>query len=275
MKMPEVSDDRVGYGLESNRIVIGWPMPNLIDVANRAEDQRSLRRAIEEQTGLDTDKAKQPAGNLWRFLREMQPTDLVLVPRAKDGVYLARVIGGPSIDERIADWAGAFRCVDWLNGKRPFDRGHLRPEVKGATENQHTCLNAKHLLPQIKDMAAGRMSAAREIVGPLHQCSINTILYGPPGTGKTYITARRCVEICDKLTDAEADEEKIRERYRQLVKEKRVEFVTFHESYGYEEFVEGLRPAPNKDGQAGFRLKPKAGVLKRIARRARKNPEHA
>ena len=114
-----------------------------------------------------------------------------------------------------------------------------------------------------------RASARRQPAIPL-----NTIFYGPPGTGKTYLTARRCVNICGKLTDA-IDETEVHRRYQQLVTEGRVEFVTFHESYGYEEFVEGLRPAPNKDGHAGFRLKPKAGVLKRIAKRARKDGENA
>ena len=66
---------------------------------------------------------------------------------------------------------------------------------------------------------------------------LNTILYGPPGTGKTYLAARRCVEICDG--EAPKDDDKTRDRYQQLVADKRVEFITFHESYGYEEFVEG------------------------------------
>ncbi len=97
--------------------------------------------------------------------------------------------------------------------------------------------------------------------------SLNTILYGPPGTGKTWATARRCVEICDgsgQRTDADA-----RLRYDALVEEERVAFVTFHESYGYEEFVEGLRP--ETDGGMGFRLEPVPGALKRIATRARAN----
>ena len=103
--------------------------------------------------------------------------------------------------------------------------------------------------------------------------SLNTILYGPPGTGKTFHTSEYCVEICDGQSDR--SEEEIRNRYRQLIKEKRVEFVTFHQSYGYEEFVEGLRPKPGRAGSAGFRLVPTTGVLKRIAKRARKNSEES
>ena len=99
---------------------------------------------------------------------------------------------------------------------------------------------------------------------------LNTILYGPPGTGKTYQTARHCVETCDGTTGLPDD--KIRDRYRKLVNCERIEFITFHQSYGYEEFVEGLRPAPSEDGQGGLRLEATPGVLKRIADRARKHP---
>ena len=100
---------------------------------------------------------------------------------------------------------------------------------------------------------------------------LNTILYGPPGTGKTYQTARHCVETCVGTTGLQDDE--IRDRYRELVNCERIEFITFHQSYGYEEFVEGLRPSPSEDGQGGLRLEATPGVLKRIADRARKHQE--
>ena len=106
--------------------------------------------------------------------------------------------------------------------------------------------------------------------------TLNTILYGPPGTGKTYATFRRCVEICDGKEDCpdENENDEIRVRYKKLVEEGRIEFVTFHQSYGYEEFVEGLRPDTGPAGKgektgSGFRLTPTPGMLKRIAERAR------
>ena len=99
---------------------------------------------------------------------------------------------------------------------------------------------------------------------PSEALALNTILHGPPGTGKTYATARRCVEVCDGKA-----EEDVREQYDALVEEGRVAFVTFHQSYGYEEFVEGLRPETGEG--AGFRLVAKDGVLKRIAERARES----
>ena len=53
----------------------------------------------------------------------------------------------------------------------------------------------------------------------------------------------------------------------------RVDFVTFHQSYGYEEFVEGLRPKTEGVGSTGFSLDSTDGVLKRISKRARENSE--
>ncbi len=99
---------------------------------------------------------------------------------------------------------------------------------------------------------------------------LNVILYGPPGTGKTYATRRRCVDICDN--PVKRSDEAVPARYKELRKKGRIEFVTFHQSYGYEEFVEGLRPVPNEGG-AGFSLEPEDGVLKCIAKRARECEE--
>ena len=92
---------------------------------------------------------------------------------------------------------------------------------------------------------------------------LNTILYGPPGTGKTYRTISRSVEICDGSAPRG---EELRARYDALVEEGRIGFVTFHQSYGYEEFVEGIRPAV-VDGQVAYRVED--GILKRLAESAR------
>lgn len=110
----------------------------------------------------------------------------------------------------------------------------------------------------------------------------NLILYGPPGTGKTYHTAFEAVRLClgDRAIDAlRKDRKAVMEAYRALVANGRVEFVTFHQSMSYEEFVEGLRPetgssegAELSEGAAqsgGFSLKVKDGLFKRISERAR------
>lgn len=78
----------------------------------------------------------------------------------------------------------------------------------------------------------------------------NMILYGPPGTGKTYITATYAVLICgwytlDTLKNM--NHSKIMEIYHELEQEGRIGFTTFHQSYGYEDFIEGIRPVLDKE----------------------------
>lgn len=74
----------------------------------------------------------------------------------------------------------------------------------------------------------------------------NMILYGPPGTGKTYNSVIYAVAICDNLLLEEVKKmpyESVIKRYNELKeKENRIAFITFHQSYGYEEFIEGIKP---------------------------------
>lgn len=104
----------------------------------------------------------------------------------------------------------------------------------------------------------------------------NTILYGPPGTGKTYNTVNYAVTICDRLSEDEFKEkypdgnrEELKQRFDELKAEGRIEFVTFHQSYGYEDFVEGIRPVLNKDSKdVSYELHE--GIFKKICESASK-----
>ncbi|MEN3972313.1 AAA family ATPase [Sphingomicrobium sp. XHP0235] len=106
----------------------------------------------------------------------------------------------------------------------------------------------------------------------------NLILYGPPGTGKTYRTAKEAVALCDG--SAPDDRSELKARYDTLVEAGQIGFVTFHQSYAYEDFVEGLRPETGSDegeeeaSSAGFRLEARHGIFREIcaiAQDARRN----
>ena len=97
---------------------------------------------------------------------------------------------------------------------------------------------------------------------------LNTILYGAPGTGKTYATAEYAVAIIENRDIKDEDREELMKKYREFQKEGKITFTTFHQSYGYEDFIQGLRPE-NRDGVMEF--KPVDGVFKRIADKALKD----
>lgn len=117
---------------------------------------------------------------------------------------------------------------------------------------------------------------------------LNQILYGPPGTGKTYHTINKALEIIsqkDQSIDEEQREKiskilenlksvsptpenrkKAKEIFDKFKNEGQIEFITFHQSYSYEEFVEGIKPIPNDNGNVSYKVTQ--GIFKKICETA-------
>ncbi|WP_421910444.1 AAA family ATPase [Marinobacter sp.] len=102
---------------------------------------------------------------------------------------------------------------------------------------------------------------------------LNQILYGPPGTGKTYRTTDLAVQIADpewhleNKTRTRLEEQRValKARFDDLVREQRVMFTTFHQSFAYEDFIEGIR-ADSAEGELNYIVEP--GVFKRLCKNA-------
>ncbi|MEA2018004.1 MAG: AAA family ATPase, partial [Campylobacterota bacterium] len=118
---------------------------------------------------------------------------------------------------------------------------------------------------------------------------LNQILYGPPGTGKTYNTINKALEIIfdkedkEQVFEIETKDKKYDITYSRAVKDdnrqalkaifelykKQIEFVTFHQSYGYEEFIEGIKAKTNESTkQVEYTVEP--GIFKKLCKHAEK-----
>ena len=119
------------------------------------------------------------------------------------------------------------------------------------------------------DSAAANTLAPATTTRPMTE-PLNQILFGPPGTGKTYATIDAALKILDPVFWAEnsADRKALKARFDALTKDQRVRFVTFHQSFSYEDFVEGLRATTDEETQQ-LRYEVMDGVFKTICNTAK------
>ncbi|EEU6830524.1 AAA domain-containing protein, partial [Campylobacter coli] len=112
-----------------------------------------------------------------------------------------------------------------------------------------------------------------KILSENQNLSLNQILYGPPGTGKTYHTIDKALEILGENLESR-DEKKA--KFDEYVKNGQIVFTTFHQSYGYEEFVEGIKPMMNNEANSQeIQYEIKDGIFKDICNRALENYENS
>lgn len=129
--------------------------------------------------------------------------------------------------------------------------------------------------PQSSPTSSTQQPAADQSTHEASAMPTNTILFGPPGTGKTYHTVNEALRILDPefLAANEADRPALKDRYDALAAEGRIRFVTFHQSFSYEDFVEGIRADADGDeadqngGAIRYRVEP--GVFKQVCEAAR------
>jgi hypothetical protein len=179
-------------------------------------------------------------GFLDRFLDEAKKRDLNLRDRL-DAQGLVWCVGHCSLEKPpVSGWSAEDQ-----KAFEQFRRGILEldedeDDGNGDTQDALTAL-AVELLIERKHLVSYKSLLQDKGKGQL-------IFYGPPGTGKTYV-AQKFAEVMAGAAN-------------------RVQLIQFHPSYAYEDFVEGFRPVQ----KGGFELVP--GPIKRIADRAREDPEH-
>ena len=158
------------------------------------------------------------------------------------------------------------RYINW----QEYCQNELLPEMDRVLNKKHTLLDAQDFIWFIGNNNETKVSNNEQDEDEKMQLNIplNQILYGPPGTGKTYNTVLKAMSIIDgveykDVTDKEYTE--LKNRFDELKQKGQIEFVTFHQSYSYEEFVEGIKPELDSE-QLGYKLED--GIFKQICNKA-------
>jgi len=195
------------------------------------------------------------------FESDMQVGDIIYLCHGNDaGIkVLGKIVSGAEIYEG-----------NWLQREYKVLRKSLKPDEKytgqrrGWSPNYNsTCFDVpdgelelfEHEILKpffdttLGDIGVDSRGSVDGISAVIDLPSLNTIFYGPPGTGKTW-TLRRLIEKFGK---------------------ERCVFVTFHQSYSYEDFVEGIKPKMGDVGQLEYEIKK--GVFREIVDRAKEDPE--
>jgi 5-methylcytosine-specific restriction protein B len=162
---------------------------------------------------------------------------------------------------------------------QPGDVIQIQPDEEGVYLIAHfpkgTVPPVPGVPPRAIEPAAANVPITEKAAMP-----VNRILFGPPGTGKTYRTVDEALRILDPtyLSANESDRAALKHRFDVLSKSGNIRFVTFHQSFSYEDFVEGIRAdADGDDGDGdevggkggGIRYRVEPGVFKQLCDAAR------
>ncbi len=185
-------------------------------------------------------------------------------------VYVGSVV---NTGRRAIDYFGMTPCQDG-DVQRYFPVAFQGRAGKGDNAGAYEYKMRRELFEALKEMDLSGIELMYDEGGKEDMKDVkfdhNMILYGPPGTGKTYHCAYYAVSICDGRALEEVKKDsyaEVMERFRELKADGRVAFTTFHQSYGYEEFIEGIKPKLNsEDGALGYTIED--GVFKEFCKRA-------
>jgi len=256
--------------LQQSWASIGWGafVPDLTDLLKHPRKEltdmvgRWLLADYPDQPGVATRKA----GEIVNFATRMAEGDLVLACDGGIVVGIGRVIGAYAYREGLV--FPHVRPVEWLDRRQ-----WQLPSSEGPHTTAYSIGKSADNLLEVEQRVLRRGGAGQPALGspspshatplpPLDEWSARAeaalrrkgqaILYGPPGTGKTYRALKLTQELAarhafrkpfDRLTEAERE---------QVVGARGlVRICTFHPNWGYEDFLEGVRPV-SKDGVISF-----------------------
>lgn len=256
---------------EKGIIALGWD--NLGNLKNY-HSQDEIAQELQKYSSKDSYPKNDSKAN-WEFANKMDIGDIVYVKQGLEPILLGRgIIESDYIYDDTRNEYKSIRKVRWThNGIYNVDFNEL--DIKQWNQKTLTDISENKYKDFCKKIEKIFNNNAKEDKN-MNSQPLNQILYGPPGTGKTYNTVIKAMEIInDKKYDSVDVElyKDLKKQFDNLKKQGQIEFVTFHQSYSYEEFVEGIKPYIPEWGtvEENNRFIGQDGIFKKICKLAERN----
>ena len=253
-------------------IALGWD--NLGNLKNY-HSQDEIAQELQKYSSKDSYPKNDSKAN-WEFANKMDIGDIVYVKQGLEPILLGRgIIESDYIYDDTRNEYKSIRKVRWThNGIYNVDFNEL--DIKQWNQKTLTDISENKYKDFCKKIEKVFNNNAKEDKKNMNSQPRNQILYGPPGTGKTYNTVIKAIEITNpeliqKDKDGNVENYKtLKEKFDELKQQGQIEFVTFHQSYSYEEFVEGIKPDLESNE---LKYKLEDGIFKKICNSAKINIE--
>ncbi|DAB06913.1 TPA: hypothetical protein CPT78_04150 [Candidatus Gastranaerophilales bacterium HUM_14] len=253
--------------------IIALGLDNLGNLKNY-HSQDEIAQELQKYSSKDSYPKNDSKAN-WEFANKMDIGDIVYVKQGLEPILLGRgIIESDYIYDDTRNEYKSIRKVRWThNGIYNVDFNEL--DIKQWNQKTLTDISENKYKDFCKKIEKIFNNNAKEDKN-MNSQPLNQILYGPPGTGKTYNTVIKAMEIInDKKYDSVDVElyKDLKKQFDNLKKQGQIEFVTFHQSYSYEEFVEGIKPYIPEWGtvEENNRFIGQDGIFKKICKLAERN----
>ena len=249
-------------------------------------------KSVKKETNIDWDK-KLPLENINDFFNKLGveglPTYKNEINYGTSKVYKAYIVNQEKFndidfqDEIYNDFKNLFEYylayAKYITYEKNFSRiSESKEELKIAYEKElnkiletlKDTLKFKKIIRTENETKENPIQIKKDFTFPL-----NSILYGPPGTGKTYNSVFYSVGIIEKnesIFKLKNDDE-VFKKFKEYKDRDLIKFITFHQSYGYEDFIEGIRPQlENESKDLNYVIH--SGIFKDMCNKAKSDKEN-
>lgn len=243
---------------------LGWE--ELGDLSNY-DSKEKIEKALEKNYA-EKDNHQSSTLIVYQFKEELSIGDIIFVKKGRGELLGYGIVTSDYFYDADRPDFNSCRKVDWkLVGNWKTDHVLALKTLTNITNNKNGKLKFSSYADRLFSLM--KVKPGNNTPSPLHSkvtYPLNTIFYGPPGTGKTYHSIKRAAEIIENrpITSYKEALEIFHSNLRN-----RIEFITFHQNYSYEDFVQGLRPTAENEGQLNFEQKD--GIFKQLADKAHDN----